>query len=367
MNKNKKEGRVLNREPGAFTKREQEVFDDFMSNRHDANRIKENLKKYAGTEWAKQAVEAIFVRQAINDLINGVEPDYESSMDSSNVRGMRKDLLEDGIEALRNRAIENGLIGNASKPINNVNSSFLNCNPSVSCAKYCYATKGNYRYANVIVKSEMTSMLVEMDPKWTAEQVASQYKGTREFHENKALRLYDKGDGDEAWIPFIKELNRQDIRVQIFSKRPEFLHQVPDVNLCLLSIDESNMELANQNPDLPVAFVYAGKEQIDMLFKLANRDQIGVVLPVKVGRNVLNKEDVEALKEAVPAIKEFLCPIGAGYKTVGKTGTKNKEGKSNWNCTMCDRASGVGCYHGRVTKNIKNIMGAKATKVFQIF
>ncbi len=96
MNENKKEGRVFNREPGAFTKREQEIFDDFMSNRHDANRIKENLKKYAGTEWAKQAVEAIFVRQAINDLINGVEPNYESSMDSSNVRGMRKDLLEDG-------------------------------------------------------------------------------------------------------------------------------------------------------------------------------------------------------------------------------------------------------------------------------
>ena len=65
MNENKKEGRVLNREPGAFTKREQEIFDDFMSNRHDANRIKENLKKYAGTEWAKQAVEAIFVRQVM--------------------------------------------------------------------------------------------------------------------------------------------------------------------------------------------------------------------------------------------------------------------------------------------------------------
>ncbi len=80
----------------------------------------------------------------------------------------------DGIEALRNRAIENGLIGNASKPINNVNSSFLNCNSSASCAKYCYATKGNYRYANVIVESEMTIILVEMDPKWTAEQVASQ-------------------------------------------------------------------------------------------------------------------------------------------------------------------------------------------------
>ena len=64
----------------------------------------------------------------------------------------------------------------------------------------------------------MTTILVEMDPKWTAEQVASQYKSTREFHENKALRLYDKGDGDEAWVPFIKELNKQGVRVQIFSK-----------------------------------------------------------------------------------------------------------------------------------------------------
>ena len=124
------------------------------------------------------------------------------------------------------------------------------------------------------------------------------------------------------------------------------------MNLCLLSIDESNIKLANQNLDLSVAFVYSSKEQIDILFKLANRYQIGVVLPMKVGRNVLNKEDVDALKGAVPAIKKFLCPIGTGYKTVGKTGTKNKEGKSNWNCTMCDRACGVGCYHGRVTNNI---------------
>ncbi len=350
--KKESEGRVLNREPSSFNEREQQVFDDFMSKRHDADRIKDNLKKYAGTGWAKQAVEAVFVRQAMNDLMNGVEPDYESSMDFPNVRGLRKDLLEGGIDALRNRAIENGLIGNASKPINNVNSSFLNCNPSKACAKYCYATKGNYRYANVIVKSEMVTMLVEMDPKWTAEQVADQYKRTREFHEEKALRLFDKGDGDKAWIPFIKELNKQDIRVQIFSKRPDFLRQVPDVNLRLLSIDESNMELADQNPDLPVAFVYAGEEQIDMLSKLADRDQIGVVLPVKVGRSVLHKEKVDALKEAVPAVKEFLCPIDAGYKTIGKTGTKNKEGKINWNCTMCDKAGGVGCYHGRVTKAI---------------
>lgn len=349
------EKRVLQREPGNLQPAEQAAFDEFMAGRSDAERIMRQLEAHKGTPWAKQAMEGIFVRQAMRMLLDGRTPDFQSSLNSGQVSKVRSILQTQGVDGMW-RLIEGdgGLMGGAAKPVNNVNSSFINCDPSADCAKYCYATAGNYRYANVIVKSELVTLAVELDPVRAAQRVAQEYKATAEFVANKALRLFDKGDGNDAWLPFIKELNRQGIRVQIFSKVPEFLRQVPPMNLRLLSIDNSNMDMADANPDLPVAFVYTGKDQVDMLAKLAERNQIQVVLPVKLGRSLLDGSEVTDLKKAVPAVKPYLCPIDAGFKPLGKTSQPG-----TWNCTKCDVNGGVGCFHGNATKVIMDSLEAK--------
>lgn len=338
--------RVMKRELGEFTPEEQAAWDEFMAGRPDADRILANLKEHAGTPWAKQATEGVFTRQAMLMLIKGQTPNFQSSLESGQVKRVRETLAKKGIDGLwQLLEADGGMMGAAAKPVNNVNSSFINCDPSADCAKYCYATGGNYRYANVVVKSELVTLAVELDPVRAAQRVAREYKATAEFANNKALRLYDKGDGNEAWLPFIKELNKEGIRTQIFSKVPEFLRQVPEMNLRLLSIDNSNMAMADANPDLPVAFVYTGKEQIDMLAKLAARGQIQVVLPVKLGQKLLDGSEVNDLKKAVPEVKPYLCPIDAGFKKLGKTSQQG-----TWNCTKCDVNGGVGCFHGNATK-----------------
>lgn len=338
--------RVMKRELGEFTPEEQAAWDEFMAGRPDAERILANLKEHAGTPWAKQATEGVFTRQAMLMLINGQTPNFQSSLESGQVKRVRETLAKKGIDGLwQLLEADGGMMGAAAKPVNNVNSSFINCDPSADCAKYCYATGGNYRYANVVVKSELVTLAVELDPVRAAQRVAREYKATAEFANNKALRLYDKGDGNEAWLPFIKELNKEGIRTQIFSKVPEFLRQVPEMNLRLLSIDNSNMDMADANQDLPVAFVYTGKEQIDMLAKLAARGQIQVVLPVKLGQKLLDGSEVNDLKKAVPEVKPYLCPIDAGFKKLGKTSQQG-----TWNCTKCDVNGGVGCFHGNATK-----------------
>ena len=344
------EGRVLKREPGNFTDIEKTAFDDFLATRDDADRIRANLEQHKGTPFAAQAVEGIFVRQAMRMLIDGQTPKFESSLNSKNARKIRETLTQKGEQGVwQILEINGGLMGAAAKPVNNINSSFINCSPSKDCAQYCYATKGNYRYANVIVKSELVTLAIELDPVRAAKRVAAEYKATAEFANNKALRLFDKGDGDSSWIPFIKELNNQGIRIQVFSKVPDFLRSVPEMNLRLLSIDDSNMKLADQNPDLPVAFVYTGKNQIDTLAKLAARNQVQVVLPVKLGQKILDGTEITELKSAVPKIKPFLCPIDSGFKKLGKTSQKG-----TWNCTKCDVNGGVGCFHGTPTKAVLN-------------
>jgi hypothetical protein len=340
--------RVLRREPGEFTPEEQAAFDEFMSTRPDAERIMRNLAEHKGTPWAKQAVEGIFTRQAMRMLINGQEPNFQSSMDSKQVGRTRRVLKERGLDGLWSLIeLDGGLMGHAAKPVNNVNSSFINCDPSKDCAKYCYATNGNYQYANVIVKSEMVTLAVEMDPVRSAQRVASEYKATAEYANNKALRLFDKGDGDMAWIPFIEELNKQNIRVQIFSKGPEFLRAVPNVNLRLLSIDDSNMDMADQNPDLPVAFVYSGMAQAEFLAKLVERGQIQVVLPIKLGQKLLDGSEIKDLRKEVKGVSPYLCPIDSGFKKLG-----GNQDVGAWNCTKCDKNGGVGCFHGTPTKGM---------------
>ncbi|MGI2030714.1 hypothetical protein, partial [Endozoicomonas acroporae] len=77
------------------------------------------------------------------------------------------------------------------------------------------------------IKSELVNWAVETDPVRAANIASNNYKATAEYYQNKALRMFDMGDGSMAWLPFIKEMNKEGIRLQIFSKNPDFLKQVP--------------------------------------------------------------------------------------------------------------------------------------------
>lgn len=347
--------RVLRRDDNNLLPVEQKVFDDFLASRPDGKELLQRLQEHRGTPWAQQAIEGIFVRQAIKEYAAGRTPEFQSSFDNKAVTKAREFVSRLGEEGIFAYLDSTNYVGDAAKPINNISSSFINCNPSKDCAKYCYATKGHYKFAPAVVKSEMVTMAIELDPARVAQRAASEYKATAEFANNKALRIFDKGDGNQAWIPFIRQMNVRGVRIHVFSKVPDFLRQVPDMNLKLLSVDNSNMEMADQNPDLPVAFVYSGGiNQVDMLAKLAARGQIQVVLPVKLGQKLLDKQQVTMLKQTVKGIGKYLCPIDAGVKEIGPNSDRSK-----WNCTKCDINGGLGCYHGKVTAAVLNSQEAK--------
>ena len=340
------EWRVLKRTLDSMTEEERVLFNEYLDSRADGERIRANLERLKDTPWAKQAIEAVFVRIAMRDLMSGNEPRVMSMLDNDQAAKARADL-KDGAEGLWRYLTRNSFVGNASKPAHNVNSSFINCDPSNDCAKFCYATKGNYTYSGTVIKSELISEAIAMDPLKAAKLTADQYKATAEFHMKKALRLFDKGDGDETWLPYIEELNKQGVRVQIFSKRPAFLRQVSDYNVRLLSIDESNKALADANPDLGIAYVYSDESQIPDLLELHKQGRIQVILPVKIGRSLLPEAKVKALISQDKTIGKHVCWIDAGKKTI-----KTKKNPYGWNCTMCDKNAGVGCFVGQSTEEV---------------
>jgi GGDEF domain-containing protein len=330
-----------------LNKEEKGALDAFLKGRKDGSRIRGNLKRFKDTPWAKQSLEGILTRQAIEMVMRGETPRFYSAIDSDRARIVRRTLErgEDGLWSLLEGS-GGRMIGSASKPVNSVSSSFINCDPSLECATYCYAAAptSNYRFPSGIVKSELVTMAVERDPVRAADQVAREYKATIEFKNNVALRLFDKGDGNDAWVPFIKELNRSGVRVQVFSKIPSFLRQVPDMNLRLLSVDDGSLGVADANKDLLVAYTYKGEEDTDALRALLARNQVGVVLPIKLGRKVFDQDQVRRLKNDVPGIGPYICPIDAGWKRVGPA-----HDTKGWNCTKCDANGHIGCFFGRPT------------------
>ena len=341
------EKRIGQRTPSNFTPEEQVAWETELTRRDDKAEVLRQLKHHAGTPWAKQAIEGVFTRAAARLLLEGKTPDFQSALESNSVKSLRKALEKGTEEFWWSISVKNGLLSEAAKPVNNVSSTFLNCRPSDDCAQYCYATKGNYIFSGSMVKSELVSLAVEMDPTRAAKAVADEYKRTFEFKEMKALRLFDKGDISAEWLPFIAELEKQGVRTHIFSKRPELLRQVSSYHVRLLSIDQSNGVLAEQNPDLPVAYVYTERSQLEEIAKLVKRGQMQVILPVKVGSRVLHEDEVKPIR-AIPGASKYLCPIDTGVKKLG-------DGRNNtWNCTKCDKAGGVGCYVGQSTERIEN-------------
>ena len=311
------------------------------------------LRENKGTDWSKQAIEGAIAREALESLIRGDTPSFPSIFDRTDVAGIQKfrdAVQKGGAEVVWTILQKRGIVGGAAKPVNSINSSFLNCEPSKGCAKFCYATKGNYQYVNAIIKGELSDWAVTTNPKRAADMAALEYASMPEFQLDKALRVFDKGDGNSQWIEFIKELNNirydnKPIRVQVFSKHPDFLREVPEMNVRLLSIDDTNIELADENPDLGVAYVYTGTEK-DNAWLTANevrfKEQGGVILPVKFGSKTLPTAETKGIPKWA---RPWICPIDKGLKKIGI-------GRDQWNCTKCDAKGGIGCFHGQVSKTI---------------
>ncbi|WP_373078690.1 LPD38 domain-containing protein [Zhongshania sp.] len=322
---------------------ERAAFLEFMNGRQDAPDILSRLDRLHDTPWAKQAIMGALSRQAMTDMLAGREVKYDSPLNRKGGDKLRRAIEKRGEEGLWDYLAATTFIGNPEKPVNAVNGSFLDCNPSKSCAKFCYATKGHYNYATSINKAELITWAVENNPARAGKMIARQYKSMSEFEAQKALRLFDKGDISAAWLPVIKELNRQGVRVQIFSKRPEILRQVSDKNVRMLSIDESNLEMAAGNQDLMVALVYDGSEKLTK-WALDNADNLSVILPIKIGRRTLSDAEIAPLKDNIKT-RRRLCPIDSGFKKLGE-----------WNCTKCDKDGGIACFYGSSTATLNAVL-----------
>ncbi len=334
-----------------------QIVDRVIDARPDAAEIREQLTRHKGTPWESQTIESILIRADLEDLLAGRPMMAGSKMGGSSCAKMRQAITEKGPEGVWWYLTKNGIVGHASKPVNAVNASYVNCRPSDNCAKYCYAARGNYAYPVPAVKSEMITWAVEHDPVRAAKIVHREYTGMPEFELGKALRLFDKGDMNEKWIPFIENLNKQGVRAQIFSKRPDLLRKLdPKKNVLMLSVDRSNLAMADENPDLPIAFVYEGKDDIPFLEKNAQRfkDRGGVILPVVEGKGILSDEQISVLPKWT---RPYTCPIDSGARPLkypeGASAEDMKKMGSLWNCTRCDKNGGLGCFFGRTGDLLK--------------
>lgn len=326
---------------GKFTPEQIDVIDKYLSESGENQRLAKLLKdpNLKDTPWARQSYHAIVWRMAARELMAGREPKFNNTLSGS--KKIHDLLKSKGVDGALEYILQtkDGFIGHAEKPKNAVNASFLNCNPSSECAKFCYAATGR-NYANILNKQELVNMLVEEYPQRAAEEVVNQYKALPEYYAKKALRILDRGDISEKWLPFIKEVNKQGVRLQIFSKRAELLSQIDKMNVVMLSVDSSNFDLADKYKDLPLAFVWRGAEDNERLEQERERFEKlgGVILPVKLGHSILSKDKVDNLPKWA---SRFACPIDKGVKKIGE-----------WNCTMCDKNGGVGCFFGKVTSKV---------------
>ncbi|MCF0177647.1 MAG: hypothetical protein HUJ90_03395, partial [Bacteroidales bacterium] len=319
----------------------------------------DRLNRHNGKNWAKTAATATAVRMGLEDLLAGNNPRVGSFLTrlDSNGKDTRKALRESikrhGANALRMYIAESNALSGSSKPKNSVNGSYLSCNPSDACAEFCYAAGGNQKYANSVIKSEILYWLVKNDPEWIAKRILREYQTTGEYDNGKALRLYDMGDLDEAWLPVIKYLNDNGVVTQIFTKNPEVLKQVDrNKNVVSLSIDATNAYLLEQYPDMPVALVYTGEKDLPLVERCKRQIEQygGVILPVKKGSKTMPQKELNKLPDWT---KAYQCPVDNGTKKI-----INKEYPSlSHNCTKCDtmNGNGVGCFFKRTSRILREL------------
>ena len=370
--------RLLHRQDDNMLPEEKKAWDDFFASRSDAERIKSNLEKYKGTPWERLAREQVFVHQAINMILDGKTPNFESALDTVSFGKKVTSDINSIANILRGRVLSGGT---GLKTVHSVNSSFLNCNPTPGCAKYCYAASALLGRNKNWLKPVLIDTLAENRPDLLAQMIVDEFKvSPLGVAGNKAIRLFDEGDGAPYWMSVIKEINNLGYRVAIFTKRKEFAWEVINndnkkygtaYNLVMFSSDASNFNEVEKDSKIPVAFVYSDESEIPMIKKMAENNQVRVILPIKYkgGKGIAN-EVLQELFNEVPEVRPHVCPIDAGFKSIdprvyvegGDVKLADKESRG-WNCAFCDRKGGVGCYFGFSTEKMnKMINKAKELK-----
>lgn len=311
----------------------------------ERDRINKNFEAYKGSPWYYQTLSAALTRRDMEALINGGDiPSnsflYKAAKSKDGTYAVIE-ALKKGPEGVFSYVSSHSLIANSEKALFAVNGSTLDCNPTPECAQFCYVTNGQMAYPTAIIKAEMVALAIRLDPIKAARMAAYQYKFQAGYDTKLVMRMFDRGDFSAEYVPFIKELNRQGVGVQIFTKRPDFLYEIDRKrNVVMMSVDHSNVDMIDKYPDLPIAVVFQGKEDVAMIESLEERfkKHKGVILPVKIGREYVSNEDIMALPQW--ARVEFTCNIDRGLKTI-----------ENWNCRKCDLNGINGCFFGRGVKN----------------
>ena len=319
------------------------VVDRVLAEDEDPQALRQRLRTLKGTPWATQALDGALARAAVREAMAGREPTWRSALDPSD---LKQALQRRGEAALWDYLQSYGVLGAPAKPRLAIASSFLNCHPTRGCAEACYATGGNYQNESHILKGELIELAVRLDPQRAGRLAAQQYKAAHGLWETEALRLFDKGDGAGHWLPFVAALNRAGVRVHVFSKRPEFLRQLSELNLRLLSVDGSRWREALAHPDLRPAFLYRGREDNDAVVALAKAARSEATLPMVLPiqrQGASTKAAMQDWRGLPQPLHRLVCPVDSG-KAV-RLGT----GPGEYSCRRCDKGTGVGCYFHATT------------------
>lgn len=351
----------------------QDAVEEFISNRTkpEQERIRANLEKHKGTAWAAAAVKGMAYREMLYRAMEGrditnletneiwgisgqkINKKGEKGLGRTNIVKAFKAYPKYGDAVIHKLIGSYDFVGGNRKAENDISTSFANCDPSVECAKHCYAAGSNARPSE-IAKSEFTEFVLSKYPKETAKRMSDLYSATEASKAGLSLRLNDKGDLSKAQVELVKNLNKIGIFLQIFSKRPELLREISDQNLKMLSVDSSNMDVAEANPDLRLAVVITDDMTEDMLIPV--HDRVSVYLPVNLKGRIITTQE---LKERFPRLyssmrRETLCPVDGGYYStkpdtsfVHITSGINKNAEEKvWTCTACDFYGAAGCFKG---------------------
>jgi len=327
----------------------------------EAKRVRDTLEAHKGTQWSLAAIRSLVIRdilhrsrdgQSIDDIADGKFWSVEEKVDWRNTSIVK--AFAGGPEQIVIKAQGYNFFGNNRKAENDFSGSFLNCDPSTACATYCYSAGGSGGAPNGLMKAEFTEYMANNHPDVLADRL-SVYAHLPAGLNGLALRMNEKGDLSEAQLKLIKELNKRGIRLQIFSKRPEHLRKVSDFNWRSLSIDETNMDKALDNPDLSIALIVTDNLPADFVSKI--KDRLNVVLPVNLKGNSWTREQVLRMyPESKKEVSNALCPVEAGKKSIGTkdttfatviSGLKKQSGTKYWTCTACDKLGSAGCFHGK--------------------
>lgn len=332
----------------------------------DRARLLDKLEENKGTPWAAVAVKSFLLREIIHlseDPVGNREA--IEAIASGHVWGkdniLRYEMFRDVFMATRNREAKikkfaqgyNFITPNRKAELD-VSGSFLNCNPSPDCASNCYSANGQTAAPAALMRSEFTEYMATHFPDILSEQIARDFATSVPGQEGLKLRINDKGDLSAEQVVLVKRLNAEGIAMQVFSKRPELLRELDDMNLKMLSVDGSSIELARANPDLKLAVVITEGITEDVVLEFADRTQVW--FPVNYKGAEYTKGDIKKMfPNAFSKISKHICPV-EGTSLKASPGVsfvdvvmKTDVGAGNWTCTTCDKL-GTACFFDAKTK-----------------